>query len=74
MRLKKVQTHLQKLGVTYKYSEKEEFGKIRVGNILIKETWLNWRKKSISIMVDEINMIDEEQVIGWINHNLDRLK
>jgi len=74
MRLKRTQDVLKGLGIRFKYIEKDSLGKIYIGDKIIYEHYANWKKTTTFIMAEEINLINETQLIGWIRTNEDRLK
>lgn len=70
MRLKLTIKRLNELGVRYGYREVNGLGIISIGKNTIKEHYI--RPGKINIYANTINLMDEEQLIGWINHNEDR--
>lgn len=72
MRLRKTENHLLKLGIKYTYMERKGLGRIYIGNVLIKEHYVS--KTRVNIYAEEINLVDETQLIGWVNHNEDRFR
>lgn len=71
MRLVKAQRQLRMHGVKFQYVEMKGLGRIYIGDKLIREHRI---RNGINILAEEINLIDETQLIGWIDRNHDRLK
>ena len=73
MRLKRAQLVLNELNIKYRYKEVSNLGKLYIGDKLIYEH-VSKNGKNTFIMAEEINLINETQLIGWIKTNEDRLK
>jgi len=74
MRLERTQTLLKELNIRFRYTEKDSLGRIHIGKKVIYEHYANNKKKTIFIMAEEINLITETQLMGWIRTNQNRLK
>lgn len=72
MRLKRTQDHLKEIGVKHFYTERNGLGRISIGKTKIIEHYI--RPGRTNIYAENINLMDEEQLIGWINTNKDRFK
>lgn len=70
MRLERTKKHLDELGVRYNFYELKGLGHIDIGRIRIVEHYI--RPGKMNIYADNINLMDEKQLIGWIDHNEDR--
>lgn len=74
MRLRRTQLLLKELNIRFRYTEKDSLGKITIGNKVIYEHYANYKKQTVFIMAEEINLITETQLMGWIKNNQKRLK
>lgn len=70
MRLELTRKHLDELGLQYNFYELKGLGRIDLVKVRIVEHYI--RPGRINIYADNINLMNEVQLIGWINHNEDR--
>jgi len=72
MRLERTQNHLKALNISFYYVERDGLGRITLKDTKIIEHYI--RPNKINIYANTINLMDEIQLIGWINNNKDRLQ
>lgn len=71
MRLLKAQRQLKAYGIEFEYVEMKGLGRLYIKDKLIREHRM---KHGVNVYAEEINLMNEEHLMAWIDNNHDRLK